>query len=120
MSDKVKDQREASVTLYKVLNEDGTPYHGGNGKWHLPSGKRPGKWMPPIKNIEPCRSGYHVVTIEQLPQWIGPALFEVEVRGERIDQEDKSVASEARLIRRVTTWNERTLRLLACDLTRGN
>ena len=110
----MKDRQGATVMLYKVLNEDGTPYHGGKAKWHLPSG-RPGKWMPPIKDIEPCARGYHVVTIEQLPHWIGPALFEVEVRGERIDREDKSVVSEARLIRRVTTWNERTLRLLACD-----
>ena len=102
-------------TLYKVLDEKGCAFHGGHGKWHLPSGKRPGKWMPEIKDIVPCRRGYHVVTLAQLPEWLGPALYEVEVRGERIDQANKSVVSQARLIRRVVTWNERTARLFACD-----
>jgi len=101
--------------LYKVLDEKGRAFHGGHGKWHLPSGKRPGKWMPEIKDIVPCQRGYHVVTLAQLPQWLGPALYEVEVRSERIDQDDKIVVSQARLVRRVTTWHERTARLFACD-----
>mgnify|MGYP001571601348 FL=1 len=103
------------MTLYKVLNADGATFHGGHGRWHLPSRKRPGKWMPPIRDIALCERGYHVVTLEQLPHWFGPALFEVEVRGQRLDDDRKSVVSEARLLRRVMNWNERTMRLLACD-----
>jgi hypothetical protein len=104
------------MTYYKVLAADGiSPQHGGSGKWFIPKGKRMGKWMPAIKNIRPCARGYHFVNIEQLPQWLGPTLYEIEVRGQIIHQADKSVAEQARLIRKVETWNDKTLRLYAAD-----
>jgi hypothetical protein len=104
------------MTYYKVLAADGiSPQHGGSGKWFIPKGKRMGKWMPAIKDIQPCERGYHFVNIEQLPQWLGPTLYEIEVRGQVIYQADKSVAEQARLIRKVETWNDKTLRLYAAD-----
>ena len=104
------------MTYYKVLAEDGiSPQHGGSGKWFIPKGKRVGKWMPAIKGIRPCARGYHFVNIEQLPQWLGPTLYEIEVRGQVIHQADKSVAEQARLVRKVETWNDKTLRLFAAD-----
>src|SRR5579885_1255103 len=69
------------MTLYKILNEDGTPYWGGKGKWHLPKCGKPGKWMPPIKDISLCEHGYHVLKPEMLLYWLGPVIFEVEVHG---------------------------------------
>ena len=71
--------------------------------------------MPAIKNIRPCARGYHFVSIEQLPQWLGPTLYEIEVRGQILHETDKSVAEQARLIRKVKTWNDKTLRLYAAD-----
>ena len=104
------------MTYYKVLAADGvSPQHGGSGKWFIPKGKRMGKWMPAIKDIQPCARGYHFVNIEQLPQWIGPTLYEIEVRGQVIHEADKSVAEQARLIRKVETWNAKNLRLYAAD-----
>ena len=104
------------TTFYKVLAVDGvSPQHGGSGKWFLPKGKRAGKWMPKIDNIKPCQRGYHFVMLSQLPQWLGPTLYELEVRGEVINLSDKSVAQQARLIRKVDTWNDKTLRLFAAD-----
>ncbi len=104
------------MTYYKVLAADGvSPQHCGSGKWFIPKGKRMGKWMPAIKDIRPCERGYHFVNIEQLPQWLGPTLYEIEVRGQIIHQADKSVAEQARLIRKVETWNNKTLRLYAAD-----
>jgi hypothetical protein len=104
------------MTYYKVLAADGiSPQHGGSGKWFIPKGKRIGKWMPAIKDIQPCERGYHFVNIEQLPQWIGPTLYEIEVRGQVIHEADKSVAEQARLIRKVETWNDKNLRLYAAD-----
>jgi hypothetical protein len=103
------------ITYYKVLAADGcSPAHGGTGKWFLPKGKRVGKWMPAIKPVL-CQQGYHFVTFDQLPRWIGPTLYEVEVRGEVLTAKDKSVAEQARLIKRVDTWNKKTLRLFAAD-----
>jgi hypothetical protein len=45
-------------------------------------------------------------------------LYEAGYRGERVDVDTgdtKTVVREARLLRRVPTWNERTARLFACD-----
>src|SRR5579885_2912069 len=103
------------MTLYKILNEDGTPYWGGKGKWHLPKCGKPGKWMPPIKDISLCEHGYHVLKPEMLLYWLGPVIFEVEVHGAEIWQDDKGVVEQARLVRKLSAWNEQTARLLACD-----
>ena len=105
---------------YKVLNEDGSCHHGGNGRWSLPTKNddgtwTPGEWMPKIERLELCDSGYHVVSIEQLAQWLGPAIFDVQVRGEHLDAEDKSCWQEARLLRCYEGWNERAARLWACE-----
>jgi len=101
--------------LYKVLNDDGAPIYG-TGTWHLPRGKRPGKWMPPIKGeLEPCKNGYHLCRRGGLIQWLGPAIFEAESDGEIVETRDRVVARQARLIRRVDAWNERTARLFAAD-----
>ena len=97
--------------IYKVLNHDGTPCRGGSGKWDLEGG-----WMPRIDEIEPCQRGYHLCDGEhQLVEWLGPVIWEAEWRGGRIDSGDKIVVSEARLVRKLATWNDRTARLFACD-----
>ena len=108
------------MKLYKVLNEDGSCYNGGVGRWSLPvqnddGSWTPGEWMPPIEGeLIPCENGYHLCTIEQLFEWFGPAIFEAEYRGECIDAGDKTVVREARLLRK-TPWDERVARLFAAD-----
>jgi hypothetical protein len=97
--------------LYKVLDDDATPYHGGHGKWNTQ-----GKWMPPIKgDLIPCRNGYHLCRKQDLVYWLGPSIWLAAYRGERIDQTEKIVVREARVITRLDTWNDRTARLFACD-----
>jgi hypothetical protein len=98
-----------------MLNEDGSPFHGGTGSWSLPHDGQPGDWMPPIEgDLVPCKNGYHLCREGDLLTWLGPAIFAAEYRGERVDAEDKIVVREARLLRRLN-WNERTARLFACD-----
>ena len=100
---------------YKVTLSDGSACHGGTGKWHLPRGGRPGKWMPPV-DVLPCRSGYHVCRADQLVQWLGGEhhiVWAVEVRGAVVDAGDKVVVSEARLIRPVLSGDG--LLLLSSD-----
>jgi hypothetical protein len=110
------DRKGGSMKFYKVLNSDGSCFWGGNGKWFLPRGKRPGKWMPAIAGtLSACSNGYHVLTLEQLSAWLGPAIFEVEVRGDGILQSDKHVYPQARLIRKLDKWNDRAARIYACD-----
>jgi len=109
--------------LFKVLNWDGTPCHGGAGKWSLPtkteSGWQPSEWMPPIEGeLIPCWNGYHLCRPSDLICWLGPVIWRAEYRGEirAVDGiEGKVVVREARLLSRLETWNERTARLFACD-----
>ena len=99
--------------LYKVTLPDGSACHGGSGKWYLPKGKKPGKWMPAVKNPACCRRGYHLVTAEQLLGWLdkeGLCVWEAEARGAVDAEEDKSAHEQARLIRKVGDWLRRGTR----------
>jgi len=101
--------------LFKALNKDGSAFHGGAGTWHLPSDGTPGEWMPPIEGeLVVCHNGYHLCRAEDLPKWLGPAIFEAEYRGECLEAEEKLVVREARLLRQLN-WDDRTARLFACD-----
>jgi hypothetical protein len=64
------------MKLYKVLNDDGMPCHGGTGTYPLPHDGQPGEWMQEVTGVIPCKLGYHVATAEQLIEWLGPAIYE--------------------------------------------
>jgi len=101
--------------LFKIINEDGTPCHGGRGRWSLPHNKQPGNWMPPVKGeLIACENGYHLCREGNLIKWLGPAIFEAEYRGERLDTGNKVVVRQARLLRRLN-WDEHIARHFACD-----
>jgi len=106
---------------FKVLDENGCSCHGGDAEWSLPTRNAdgtwtPGEWMPPVKGkLVPCLNGYHVVSIEQLPMWLGERIFEAQTGEEIVHADDKSVVRTCRLIREFASWNERTARLFACD-----
>ena len=105
-----------SEIMWKTMN--GTHGSYGHGEWYLPVGKRPGKWMPKVKPAL-CVSGYHVCRdLSEVLMHPGPELYEAEVRGEHVDGDNKSAWEQARLIRRVPEWNERTLRLFVVDCAR--
>lgn len=105
-----------SETLYKVLGYNGQPCNGGSGIWYLPNGDKPGNWMPKIEGeLIPCCNGYHVCRIDQLIHWLGPKIYEVEVRGEQIDNGDKLVVEQARLSRGCVHWNEFTSCMFVAD-----
>ncbi len=103
------------MTLYKVLNEDGTAYHGGRGAWPLPHDGQPGDWLEVKGQLVPCENGLHLCREQDLVGWLGPAIYEAEYEGEMVEHEDKVVVRKARLLRRLDAWNERTARLFACD-----
>src|SRR3989304_2432045 len=103
-------------TLYKVLGENGETVNGGHGKWSLPSGGKPGKWMPKIGGeLIPCENGYHLCRRKDLINWLGPTIWGAGCRGDVFKAHDKIVVREARLLRQLENWNERTARLFACD-----
>ena len=120
---------EEPVTLYTVLEADGRSYGGaapiGNPAlhslrrpWPLPEGDRPGEWMPKIEPLDGQHRGYEVYDETQLAFHLGPCIFEVEVRGERLTRGLIKMGTEVqqvRLLRAVRTWNDRSARLFAAD-----
>ena len=100
---------------YKVLMENGRPKLG-KGEWRLPKGKRPGSWMPKLDKIIMCRIGYHVCDSHQLINFLdyGPCIYEAEIRGLHLFDKEKTVASQARLLRQLN-WDDTRARLFACD-----
>ena len=103
------------MKYYKVLGKNGKACHGGSGSWHLPKNGKPGKWMPKIDNIEPCVRGYHLCEEGDLLEWLNDEIYEAEGRGKSIRGTSKTVFEEARLIRKLDAWTERTARLFVAD-----
>jgi hypothetical protein len=98
------------------LKKDGSCVNGGSGKWHLPKRGKPGEWMPEIEGeLELCANGYHICRPQDLIYWLDEAIFEVEFEGEIVEGYDKCVVRKARLVRKLETWNENTMRLFAAD-----
>lgn len=103
------------MRYYKVLAADGASCNGGDATWHLPKGKRPGRWMAPIEDdLKPFSNGYYVCRRGDLVYWLGESIYECEIRGDRIVSRHKVVARQARLVKRLV-WDERIARHFACD-----
>jgi hypothetical protein len=73
--------------------------------WPLP-GDAPGDWVE--SEVDACRSGIHACRPDDLPYWVGPALFEIELDGPLDVLEVKVVAPRGRLVRRIGAWDEAT------------
>src|SRR3990167_4473159 len=104
---------------YKCLTADGGATHAYNGfHWPLPEGRKYGAWVKPIEGgLIACENGYHVCEKDGLIHWLNARIFECEWRGRFIwkDNNKVRVVREARLVRELKTWNERTQRLFAAD-----
>jgi hypothetical protein len=89
---------------YKFLTADGRGVFTGFA-WPLPQG-RPGEWVE--ADVAACRSGVHACRLVDLPYWLAPALYEVELEDPLETLTVKVVAPRGRLIRRIDRWNETT------------
>jgi hypothetical protein len=67
------------------------------------------EWLD-TESVEPCRSGVHACRPRDLPFWLGPELWEIELEGDLVEQERKVVARRGRLVRRIEAWNLDLLR----------
>jgi hypothetical protein len=92
------------VTSYKFLAGDGTGIFS-RFAWPLPNG-RVGAWVE--APLDPCRSGVHACGVSELPYWLGPMLYEIELDGDVVRHGMKLVAPRGRLVRRIDAWNEET------------
>lgn len=92
------------LRAYKVLNRGRSEFTGC--QWPLPTEAGPGDWLTAEGPLELCVNGIHASTLDQLPQWLGRELWELEVGGQVVETEPALVARRARLIRRVDEWDE--------------
>ena len=102
--------------FYKVLNVDGTCFHGGAGAWDIPKNGKPGAWREVEGELIACQNAIHILGREQVVEWLGPAIFPIEPEDKPTLSDNKYICRKARLSGQAfATWNERTQRLLACD-----
>lgn len=90
---------------YKIVTNDGYPIIG-KGKYKLPSAqdrkkKIPGPWMSVKGPLRVCLNGFHVVDECHIRNWTDRAsdLWEVEVDGDMISGQDKSVFRKIRFVK---------------------
>ena len=76
------------MIAYKFLRSDGTSVFAGF-PWPLPDGG-PAAWVD--ARVEPCRSGIHACRPSDLPLWVSPVLYEIELDGDIFQQPMKVVA----------------------------
>ena len=96
---------------FKVLGDNKTSYHGGDGRWVK------NRWRTAEGDLVPCENGIHYCRQDQLVRWLGPQiwLFEDGTPDETLDAGDKLVTRKGRVVQRLDTWNETTARLFAAD-----
>ena len=98
------------MIYYKILNKEHKSCNGGNGKW------KPNIWMPKLElPLIPCEHGYHLCRKKDLINWLDSEIWVAEGRGKKIICSDKVVFQEARIVKKIQSWNEKTIRLFACD-----
>jgi hypothetical protein len=95
---------ETRLRAYKVLSDGRSSFTGS--AWPLPAIDRPGGWVRAQTPLGLCRSGIHACTADQLPQWLGAEIWEVELAGEVLHEEPAIVAERARLVRKIDAWDE--------------
>ena len=88
---------------YKFLRRDGIGVFTGF-RWPVPDGGAPGRWVD--AGVDPCRSGVHACRLTELPMWVAPVLYEIELDGTIVEQRWKVVASRGRLVRRIDRWDD--------------
>ncbi len=101
------------MRAYKVLSNGRSEFTGF--RWPLPDGETAGEWLHAAGSPQLCLNGIHACTVDQLPQWLGAELWEIELGGEIVTTEAALVASEARLVRRVSRWDDDAQKRFARD-----
>ena len=83
---------------YKFLRYDGTTLFTGF-RWPAE------EWVEAEGPLGWCENGIHACRIEDLPHWLGPELWVMELTGETVAAPDSVVARRARLLDRIDAWS---------------
>ena len=110
------------MNAYKFTGPDGTTYNGF--RWALPTADGPGEWVEVGESRTTLTAGalcsgqvLHATDAAHLLDWLDAELYEVEIDENRgvVIGPDKIGFRRGRLLRRVEEWDERSVRLFACD-----
>jgi len=98
------------MKYYKVLNKKHQSCNGGKGTW------KKGVWKHKLElPLNPCEHGYHLCRKKDIMKWLDEEIWIAEGRGHKIICDNKVVFQQARIIKKLDTWNDITARLFACD-----
>ena len=97
------------MIAFKFLRAGAAPFTGFS--WPV------GEWVE-AGALEPCRSGVHACRARDLPFWLAPELWEIELGGEITEHERKLVAQRGRLVRRRDEWTTGLLDAFVDDVLR--
>jgi hypothetical protein len=75
-------------------------------------------WVEATGPLEPCRNGVHACDIDDLPHWIGPELWAIEIEGEVQRAPNGVLARRGRLLDRLREWADGVAREFADDCAR--
>ena len=103
------------MAYYKFLtSEHKGEYSDYDFSEYLPKENESGAWLPTVETLSICESGYHCFEPKDILSWINAELWEVEVGGDVLKEDEKLCAQQMRFIRKIEAWNEKTARLFAC------
>jgi hypothetical protein len=96
-------------TLFKWLTANNSAPLG-SGKWHK------NRWRSVKGDLVPCENGLHLARSKELVNHISDRLWTAEAdMSEVVEWDDKIVVRRARVIGRIETINDSTLRAFAAD-----
>ena len=103
--------------FYEATDVDGWSCHD-SGLWSLPvlspdGTWTPGEWRAVGGQLRPVQNGIHLAAATGLLERLGPVMWEAEVCGRVMRRGSVGVARQARLVRGLPGWSERTARLFA-------
>ncbi len=93
------------MRAFKVTGQDAASLFT-QFRWPTPVGGAPGAWVEATDDGTLCERGIHACRTAQLPYWLGPRLWEIELGGEIVQGPYKLVAQRGRLVREVAGWPE--------------
>lgn len=73
--------------------------------WPMPADGQPGAWVETTAPLALCGNGIHACRVGQLPYWVGPQLWVVELDGQVEEFDGILVSSRARLLEMVGSWS---------------
>jgi hypothetical protein len=86
------------MLAYKFLRPDRTTQLTG---FRWPSEE----WVEAEGPLGWCENGIHACRLDDLPHWLGPELWVMELAGETLAAADSIVARRARLVDRIDAWS---------------